>query len=103
MRVKCFHLQRVIVRSGSQRYAAIRQRAVHVHQQYGNLLGLARHFRRYLHSLAKVLSLLCVLSVLSASLRYFFCHYINSSVHKSCKCTMPSTRRGSSTTTTEVI
>src|SRR5215469_9806944 len=100
MRVECLYFQCVVVRGGGQCHATVRQRAVHIHQQHGNLFGFARNFRRNLHAFVEVLSLfLCNLCGKSFSQN----HYINSSVHKSCKCTIPSARRASSTTTTEVI
>src|SRR4029077_993902 len=43
--VKCFALKRRAVRLGQQRYAAVRQRAVNVHQQDENLFSSSCQFR----------------------------------------------------------
>src|SRR5207244_4001352 len=90
----------MVVRCRRQRYATVGERTVHVHEQHGNLFGLVGHFRRNLcqGSLPLFSAFLCPLFAFFAANRY-----INSSVHKSCKCTTPSTRRLSSTTTTDVI
>src|SRR5690242_19023266 len=111
MRVEGLHFQRVVVWRGRQRYATVGERAVYIHQQHGNLLSFARHSRGYLHALCTFSGFVPFFSVFSAhfvifALNLFFSNcgcYINSSVHKSCKCTTPRTRRASSTTTTEVI